>query len=89
MKAEYRRKSAIALGLCLVSLLFLLETAVAHRTTPHAASPYIWAALGLAALGCLAAAVRWQLAARRAPVSAGPPPAPPPRTPPPPRASSG
>jgi hypothetical protein len=65
MKTEYTRKSRVAFGLCIVSLLFLLETAVAHQTTPHQASPYIWAALGVAALGCLVAGMRWHLAAKR------------------------
>lgn len=50
---EYARKSKIALGLAVICLVFLLETSVAHRTTPSPASPYVWSGLGLTALGCL------------------------------------
>lgn len=54
---DYARKSKIALGLFVICLVFLLETSVAHRTTPSPASPYVWGGLGLVAVGCLVYAV--------------------------------
>jgi hypothetical protein len=47
---EYRRKSQIATGISVISLFFLLETYQADRRLPNAASPYIWAVLGIIAL---------------------------------------
>lgn len=49
-----RRKAAIALGICLVSAVMLLETVFAHHRLPNAASPYIWAVLGVVAAVSLA-----------------------------------
>lgn len=53
----YARKSKIALGFCLVSLLFLLETSLADHHMPNPASPIIWTLLGTTATACLAYAV--------------------------------
>jgi lipopolysaccharide export LptBFGC system permease protein LptF len=43
--AEYRRKSQIAGGICVIALVFLLETYTADRRLPNPASPVIWAVL--------------------------------------------
>lgn len=51
---DWTRRSQLSFGLALVCGLFLLETAVAHRTTPHPASPLIWTVLGLLALAGVA-----------------------------------
>jgi hypothetical protein len=62
----YRRKSQLALGLCLICLLFLLETWNAHRVMPHPASPWIWAALGLGGAVAFAAGLWFRRQAARA-----------------------
>jgi hypothetical protein len=53
----YARKSKIALGFCLISLIFLLETSLADHRMPNPASPIIWTLLGITAAACLAYAV--------------------------------
>jgi drug/metabolite transporter (DMT)-like permease len=61
-RRELQRASAIAFGIGLISLVFLLETAVAHRRVPSAASPWVWTALALVAV--LAFGRGWWLRAR-------------------------
>ena len=58
MKAEYRKKSQIAFGVALICIVFLVETAFAHRKMPSPASPVIWAALGTVA-ACAVAYGLW------------------------------
>jgi tryptophan-rich sensory protein len=65
MRAEYKRKSALALGVCCICLVFLLETWVADRRMPNAASPFIWTVLGAAAVIALALAWRYRVLANR------------------------
>ncbi len=65
MRTEPRHKAAIALGVAVICVLFLVETAVANHHHPSQASPYVWGVLALVAVGALAASVRWRLRARR------------------------
>ncbi len=47
---QYRRKSQIAGGICVITLFFLMETYSADQKLPNPASVYIWAVLVLVAV---------------------------------------
>jgi len=49
--AELRRRSAIALGIAVISFVFIVETSIAHRAMPSPHSPVVWTVLGVTLLG--------------------------------------
>ncbi len=59
------RRAKLAFGVAVICGLFLTETAVAHRTVPHPASPLIWGALGTVAATALLLGAWWHRRARR------------------------
>jgi hypothetical protein len=61
---ELRRKSAIALGMAVISLVFILETSIAHQTTPSPYSPVVWTVLGVMLAGGLIMAAWFRSRAR-------------------------
>jgi hypothetical protein len=67
MRNEFKRKSAIALGIGLICGVFLLETSFAHQVMPNPASPYVWSLLGAVGVIALALSVYWRVKARSAP----------------------
>jgi hypothetical protein len=50
---RYRSRANTALGIALLALVFLAESAVAHHVAPNAASPLLWTVLGAVILGAL------------------------------------
>jgi hypothetical protein len=60
-----RRSAAIAWGIGLIALVFLLETAVAHHARPSAASPWVWSVLGVVVSVAFARGAWLSLQARR------------------------
>lgn len=66
MDQELRRKSQIAWGMCVICVLFLLETWNADRLMPNPASPIVWTILGIAGVVCLCLAIWFGHKARRA-----------------------
>lgn len=64
--AELRRKAAISLGVAVIALVFLLETSIAHRSSPSPRSPLVWGLLGVMAVGGVAGWAWWRGQARRA-----------------------
>ena len=59
------RRAKLAFGVAVICGLFLAETMVAHRTTPHPASPVIWGVLGTVAVVSLVLGALWHRRARR------------------------
>lgn len=55
--AAYRQRSRIALGVCVIALMFLSETVVVHMKVPNPASPVVWALLGTIAVAAAAYAI--------------------------------
>lgn len=64
MKPDYLKRSRLAFGVAVVSLLFGLETVVAHQHFPSPASPLVWALLGGVGLAALASGWWWGRKAR-------------------------
>lgn len=63
---DWTRRSQLCFGVAVICMLFLVETAVAHRSVPHPASPIVWGVLGLVGMGAVVAGVACRLRARRA-----------------------
>lgn len=66
MQPDDLKRSRLAFGLALICVVFLLETAFAHRKMPSPASLYVWAGLGAAAVLALAYGLWCRRRARRA-----------------------
>ena len=49
VKENYKRKSSIALGIVLISLISIMETWMADSRLPNPASPIVWSVLGATA----------------------------------------
>lgn len=47
MSTARERRANNALGVCLICVVFMGESIVAHHVRPNAASPFVWVALGL------------------------------------------
>ena len=62
--AELRRKSAIALGIAVISFVFIVETSIAHRAMPSPHSPIVWTVLGVTLLGGVVMAAWFRRRAR-------------------------
>lgn len=63
---DYKQRAQIALGVAVISVVFLGETFMVHRVAPHPASPYVWSALAATGIGALAYALWCRLQQRRA-----------------------
>ncbi len=50
MKADYKKKSSIALGVVLIALISIMETWMADHRLPNPASPIVWSVLGAVAV---------------------------------------
>ena len=62
---DWPRRSQVCFGVAVICVLFLVETAVAHRSVPHPASPIVWSLLGLVGTGAVVAGIVCRLRARR------------------------
>lgn len=59
---DHIRRSNNAAGICLVTLVFVIETSVLDHRDPRPQTPYVLAALVLVALAALAASVWYRTA---------------------------
>jgi hypothetical protein len=62
---DHDKRSKIALGVAVICLLFLLESAQAHRVSPHPASPLLWSLLAAGGIGALVYALLCRLRLRK------------------------
>ena len=60
-----RDRGSIAMGMAVICLLFLIETVVAHQTTPNALSPLVWSVLGCVGIVSVVLAAVWRARAKR------------------------
>ena len=58
------RKAAIALGICVICVVLLVETSIADRAQPNPASPVVWTVLGVVGAVALAVHLRFRARAR-------------------------
>jgi hypothetical protein len=65
MKSQWLKKSQTALGVAVICVLFLVETALADRAFPSPLSAFIWAGLSIAGVLALTAHFRYRARARR------------------------
>jgi drug/metabolite transporter (DMT)-like permease len=64
---QHLKTSRIALGICLICVIAILETAFADHARPNPASPFVWALLGAVAVLALAAHVWFRRKSRQRP----------------------
>jgi hypothetical protein len=65
MREAYVRKSKLGFGFALICVFFIVETVNADRLMSNPASPYVWALLGLGAIGFSAYALHCRRMAKR------------------------
>ena len=59
------RKAAIALGICVICVVLLVETSIADRAQPNPASPVVWTVLAVEGAVALAEHLRFRARAQR------------------------
>ena len=59
------RKAAIALGICVICFVLLVETSIADHAQPNPASPVVWTVLGVVGVVALAVHLHFRARARR------------------------
>lgn len=64
--SDSMRRSQPGVGAALLCVLFLVETAVAHRSVPHPAPATRWSVLAIMGAGAVVAGIVRRLRARRA-----------------------
>ena len=62
---DHIRRSNNAAGICLVAVIFVVETSVLHHRDPRPQTPYVLAVLVLVALAALIVSVRLRRAGRQ------------------------
>jgi hypothetical protein len=62
---DHIRRSNNAAGICLIAVIFLVETSVLEHRDPRPQTPYVLAVLAVVALAALVASIRLRLAGRK------------------------